>query len=176
MDQGIVTDSIAASGEDDREFIFHRTERFAHAIYGLIIITAVLVAEAEHTTDPIDALIIVVGAGIVLMLAHTYVAVVAERTLIKHELRARRRVVVIADNAPVLIGVIVPSLLFIAAEAGAIELETAFKWAIAFSLVALYGVGVFQGRRIGYSWPRSLVLGLAGAAVGAAIIAIESLH
>lgn len=170
-----MTNRIAGNGNDG-EIIFHRTERFAHAIYGLIIITAVLVAEAEHTLDPIDALLIVVGTGIVLLLAHTYVAVVAERTLVKHRLGSRQRVDVLLDNLPVVIAVIGPSLLFVAAELGAIGIETAFRWAIAFSLVALYAIGVFEGRRIGYSWARSLMVGLGGALIGGVIIAVEALH
>ena len=168
-----MTDRIDRSG-DDQALIFHRTERFAHAIYGLIIVTAVLVAEAEHVTDPLDALLIVLGTGIVLMLAHTYVAVAAERTLIRHRLESGERVEVLVDNVPVLIAVVGPAGLFIAAEAGAIEIETAFTLAIAFSVVALYAIGVFEGRRIGYSWARSLLVGLAGGLIGAAIILVES--
>jgi hypothetical protein len=170
-----VDDGIAGSG-DDRELIFHQTERFAHAMYGLIIITAVLVAEVEHVPDPIDALVIVLGTGVVLLLAHTYVAVVAERTLLKHRLESDERVQVFTDNLPVMIAVIGPSVLFVAAEAGAIDIETAFRWAIGFTLVALYAIGVFEGRRIGYSWIRSLVVGLGGALIGAVIIGIESMH
>lgn len=169
-----MTDWISPDG-DDPEFIFHRTERFAHAMYGLIIITAVLVAEAEHVTDAVDALLIVLGTGLVLLLAHTYVAVVAERTLLKHRLESNKRIEVLIDNVPVLIAVLAPSLLFIAAEAGAIEIETAFTWAIAFTVVALYAIGVLEGRRIGYSWARSLLVGLGGAFIGAVIIMVESL-
>lgn len=142
----------------------------------MIIITAVLVAEAQHITDPVEALLIVLGTGIVLLLAHTYVAVVAERTLIRHKLGARQRADVLLDNLPVLLGVAGPAVLFIAAWAGAIDIETAFRWAIAFSLAALYGIGVLEGRRMGYSWPRSQVVGLFGALLGGAIIAVEALH
>ena len=168
-----MTDSTAGKG-DDQALIFHRTERFAHGIYGLIIITAVLVAEAEHTVDPIDALVIVVGTGLVLLLAHTYVAVVAERTLLRHRLDNDERVEVLIDNLPVLIAVLGPSLLFIAAETGAIEIETAFRWAIGFTVLALYAIGVFESRRVGYTWARSLIMGLGGALIGAVIIAVES--
>ena len=142
----------------------------------MIIITAVLVAEAAHITDPVEALLIVLGTGVVLLLAHTYVAVVAERTLIRHQLGSRERVDVVLDNLPVLLGIAGPSVLFIAAWAGAIELDTAFRWAIALSLVALYGIGVLEGRRMGYSWPRSQLVGLSGALLGGAIILVESLH
>lgn len=135
-----------------------------------------LVAEAAHITDPVEALLIVLGTGLVLLLAHTYVAVVAERTLLKHQLGSRERVDVLLDNLPVLIGVAGPSLLFIATWAGAIGIETAFRWAIAFSLVTLYGIGVLEGRRMGYTWPRSQLVGLSGALIGGAIIAIEALH
>lgn len=135
-----------------------------------------LVAEAEHALEPLEALLIVVGTGVVLFLAHTYVAVVSERMLTQRRLGPSERREVLLDNVPVVIAVVGPSLLFITAELGAIDVERAFQWAIAFSLVVLYGIGLLEWRRIGYTWPTSMLLALGGTLIGGVIIAIEALH
>ena len=48
-----------------------RAERFSHVLYGLIIITAVLVAERPHVESAADALGLLFGTALVLLLAHT---------------------------------------------------------------------------------------------------------
>jgi hypothetical protein len=51
---------------------WHRTERLSHALYGLIIVTATLVAERHHIEEPIDALRLLLGTALVLLLAYVH--------------------------------------------------------------------------------------------------------
>ena len=92
---------------------YRRAERLSHALYGLIIVTATLVAEQSHVTEASHALGLLLGTALVLVLAHTYSAVIAERTVEGHGLGSVGRRLVVEDNLPVLFAIIVPALLFI---------------------------------------------------------------
>ena len=47
--------------------VHQRAERLGHALYGLIIVTATLVAEKGHVTEVIDALGLLLGTALVLL-------------------------------------------------------------------------------------------------------------
>jgi hypothetical protein len=103
-----------------------RAERFSHALYGLIIITAVLVAERPHVESAADALGLLFGTAVVLLVVHTYSSVMAVRLVAGHRLEAEGRRLVLRDNAPVSAAVVVPAVAFGLAAADVVSLETAF--------------------------------------------------
>ena len=154
--------------------IHRRAERLAHALYGLIIVTATLVAEQGHVTEVVDALGLLLGTALVLLLAHTYSGVMAERAVEGHSLGSLGRRIVVEDNLPVLIAIVAPGLLFILAGLGAISLDTAYTAAIVFSLVALFGLGLYEGRVASMSWFHSLISGAAAGAIGLIVVAFEA--
>ncbi len=65
---------------------FREAERLSHALYGLIIVTATLGAEKAHISEVFDAISLLLATALVLLLAHTYSAVMAERTVSGHSL------------------------------------------------------------------------------------------
>jgi hypothetical protein len=151
-----------------------RAERLAHALYGLIIVTATLVAERAHVTEVVDALGLLLGTGLVLLLAHTYSSVMAERAVEGHNLGSLGRRIVVEDNLPVLLAIAAPGLLFILAGLGVMSLNTAYTAAIVFSLAALFGLGLYEGRTASMSWSQSLISGAAAGAIGLVVVAFEA--
>ena len=96
-------------------------ERSSHAVYGLVIITATLVADRVHATDALVSLLALWGATLVLVLAHTYSALIAELSRRGHRLTYAERHVLIADNIPLATSVVVPSVLLAAAGVGILD-------------------------------------------------------
>ena len=151
----------------------HRAERLSHALYGLIIVTATLVAEKQHIDEAAQAMGMLVGIALVLVLAHTYSALMAARIADKGPLGEVGRRLVLLDNLPVALAILVPLLLFGLAGLSVIPLQTAYAVSIWFSLIALFGVGVYQGRAASMTWGRALGSGAAAGAIGVLVIAVE---
>lgn len=154
--------------------IHHRAERLSHALYGLIIVTATLVAEKEHIEDPWTAMGGLLGIALVLVLAHTYSAWMAERAVERGRLGKVDRRLVVVDNLPVGLAIVVPFLLFALAGISVLSLQSAYLTSIGFSLVALVGVGVFQAREVSMRWPYVVLSGAAAGAIGVIVIAVEA--
>jgi len=66
-----------------------RVERSSHAICRLVIITATLVAEREHTSNAMVSLRLFWGAALVLVLAHTYSVLIPSALLVAAWISAR---------------------------------------------------------------------------------------
>ena len=154
--------------------IYRRADRLSHALYGLIIVTATLVAEKGHVTEVADAIGLLLATALVLLLAHTYSAVMAERTLEGGSLGTVGRRMVVKDNLPVLFAIVVPGLLFFLAGIDVMTLQSAYVASIVFSVAALFGLGVYEGRRASMSWPISMVSGTAAGAIGVIIVVLEA--
>ena len=121
-----------------------------------------------------DALGLLLGTALVLLLAHTYSAVMAERVIEGGSLGAVGRRIVVEDNLPVLLAIAVPALLFILAGTDIMDLQTAYVAAIAFSLAALFGLGVYEGRTASMPWTKSIISGTAAGAIGLVVVAFEA--
>lgn len=152
-----------------------RVERSSHAIYGLIIITAALVTDREAAEDVVSSLLLLWGAGLVLIVAHVYSAIVAEVGAEGRWLSHAQRHVLIADNIPVLAAVVVPTLLILAAGLDLMSLDTALDLSIILSLAALFALGAYQARRSGATPRVQLGIGALGGAVGIFVVALEIL-
>lgn len=157
----------------DAESEEQRSERSAHAIYGLIIITSALVADRELAQDALTSLLVVWGAGVVLLLAHLYSASVAEAGARGRFMSHAERHLLIADNLPVLAAIVVPSVLIILAGVGAMSLSAAIDLSIVTAVVALFIVGAYQARGGGGSVAVQVGIGALGAIVGVAVILLE---
>jgi hypothetical protein len=150
-------------------------ERQAHAIYGLVIITAALVADREFAENALVSLLALWGAALVLVLAHTYAALLAEIGQQGHQLSYLQRQVLIADNVPLGAAVLLPTALLVASSLRVLPLEVAIDLSILFSLAALCGLGAFQARRQGASLAQQIKIGILGGAMGVAVVTAEVL-
>jgi len=152
-----------------------RTEQSSHAIYGLIIITSALVADRQHAEDALTSLLLLWGAGLVLILAHVYSAVVAQVGAEGKWLSHAERHVLVVDNIPVLAAVIVPTFLITAAGWGLMDLRIAIDLSILLSVVALFVLGAYQARQSGATPQVQLGIGVLGGVVGIIVITLEIL-
>lgn len=148
-------------------------ERSSHAIYGLIIVTAALVADREAAHSVPAALQLLWGAGLVLIAAHIYSAIVAEVSTEGSWLSHAQRHVLIVDNVPVLMAVVVPTILIVGSGLGLMTLEVALDLSITLSLAALFALGAYQARRAGAKLQLQLGIGALGGIVGIVVIALE---
>jgi hypothetical protein len=151
-----------------------RSERLSHALYGLIIVTATLVAERTHVTEVSDAFGLLLGTALVLLLAHTYSAVMAERAVEGHSLGSVGRRMVVEDNVPVLLAIIAPAVFFVLAGVDVMSLRDAYTASIVVSLVALFGLGLYEGRTASMGWGTSILSGTAAGAIGLVVVAFEA--
>lgn len=152
----------------------HRGERAAHAIYGSIIVLAVIVAEEGTGITAGAAIASIVAAALITALAEIYADYIgATIRARRHPSAAERHVV----ERNVLIGfatAILPVSFFILAEAGVMALDTAFDVAI-WSGVGILGAHAAVANRLaGFSIPRSLLLGVAFTLLGAALVGLKA--
>ena len=155
---------------DDQQ---RRVERSSHAVYGLIIITAALVADRQYAEDALTSLLALWGAALVLVLAHTYAALVAELGQRGDRLDHVERHVLIADNLPLAASVVVPSILLVLSGLGLLHLRLAIDLSIVLSLASLFVLGADQARRQGAALSRQLVIAALGGLLGIVVIAAE---
>jgi hypothetical protein len=152
-----------------------RSERSAHVIYGLIIVTTALAADRAFAKDAVAALVTVWGAGLVLLLAHLYSALVAEVGTKGRLLSHAERHLLIEDNLPLLASVVVPTVLLGASELGLLDLGLAISLSIAAAVAALFAVGAYQAARSGATLAMRVLVGSIGAGLGVAVIVLELL-
>ena len=131
-------------------------------------------ADRAVAEDATTSLIVLLGAGLVLILAHVYSAAVAEVGGKGRWLTHAERHLLIADNLPVLAAVVLPSLLLIAAALGWLELAIALDLAIVLSVAALVFVGVYQAHKQGASTTLKLAIGAIGGSIGVIVILLEA--
>lgn len=153
----------------------HRIERLSHGLYGLIIVTAALVAEQEYVDEAGDALALLMGTALILFLAHTYSEMVALRVVEARPLGVTGLRAVARNNVPLLLAIVVQTAFLLFAWLDAITLQTAYIASIAYTLVALFGLGVFSGRATSYNWPRAILSGIEAGTVGIVIVVVEAL-
>ena len=158
---------------DERDQTAHPTEQISHALYGLIIITATLVAESDHVEEAGDALALLIGTAVVLLLAHTYSAFMATRAT-EGPLGVVGRRVLLLDNIPVLAAIVVPAALFALAGLDVMSLDRAYKGSIIFSLVALFLLGIYEARTASMTWVRAVLAGTLAGVMGGLVVFIEA--
>lgn len=150
-----------------------RSERSSHAIYGLIIVTTALAADRAFAEDALAALVTVWGAALVLLCAHLYSALVAGLGTKGRLLSHAEQHILIADNLPLLVAVVIPTVLLTISGLGGLELELAISLSIAAAVVALFVVGAYQAGESGASVVLRVSVGALGAGLGVAVIVLE---
>ena len=152
----------------------HVVHRIAHAIYGLIVLTAV-VGELSSQDEDMETAIIVVGMGaIVLVFAHSYSELVAATSQVEEFPPAS----VIWSNAVDQLALALPATLAVAVFALArfevISDGAAYTTVLVGTLATLFGLGALIGSHRNRSLAWSLGVGVANTVVGLVIIGIEA--
>ena len=127
----------------------HRVHRLAHAVYGLIILTATVGELRLHEEDVGSAIAVVAAGGAVLVVAHSYSAFIAAAAVSRSI--PDRQVVVdgLVDQLPLAIPAALTVGVLALAAGGLISLGTALDLALVAALVALFALGLAIGARHG---------------------------
>lgn len=147
-------------------------ERLADAVYGTILVTALIAAYSEYDgASSTELLGAVVSGTLVLWLAHVYSVVVSRR--MAEPASKRLLLSVAAQETPVLEAAAGPALVLALAAAGAVGDSLAAEVAIGAGVVSLFGWGYAIGAREGRSLGGRLVSGTVNAGFGLAIVGLK---
>ena len=148
-------------------------ERSSHAIYGLVIITATLVADREHAETALISLLVLWGAALVLVLAHVYSGLIAQLGTADRRLTYAERHILVVDNIPVTASVILPTIMLVLAGLGLMDLRVAIDLSIILSVASLFALGMYQARKQGAPVSHQIGIGALGAGLGVIVIIAE---
>jgi hypothetical protein len=152
----------------------HRGERAAHAIYGSIIVLAVIVAEEDTAIDSGEVIASVLSVAVVTALAEMYADYIGGTIRAARHPTAGERGVAFGNIAAGFLTAIVPVVYFVLSAAGAMRLETAFDAAIWTGVGVLGAYAVVANRLAGFSVARSLLTGLGFTVLGASLVALKA--
>ncbi|MBW9095227.1 hypothetical protein JNB62_16205 [Microbacterium jejuense] len=145
-----------------------------HAVYGLVLVTALIAVGWEEDTD-FEVLLFVVGTVVIFWLAHIYAAVVASRA----ERPAKPLPAAIAGGARhasgMLVAMLVPAALLLLGTLGLVEEYTAYFLALASGIVMLAVIGYANAARNGSSWPWRIAGLVATTVLGMLVIGLSIL-
>ena len=158
-----------AGPSPDRE----RGERAAHAIYGLIIVLAVLVAEADTGIATREAIGSVIGAAVVTAMAELYADYIGATIGAHRHLTKRERGFEVRNITAGFLTALVPAIFFVLSAAGAIDLESAFDAAIWTGVGLLGAYAVVANRLADIPLGRSLLIGVGFTALGASLVFLK---
>lgn len=153
----------------DRE----RGERAAHAIYALIIVLAVMVAEADTDISAREAIGSVIGAAVVTAMAELYADYIGATIGGRRHLTKSERSFEVRNIIAGFLTALLPVAYFILAAAGAMELETAFDAAIWTGVGLLGAYAVVANHLAGLGVGRSLLIGAGFTALGASLVLLK---
>ena len=152
----------------------HRGERAAHAIYGSIVVLAVIIAEEETSIEAGEVIASVTGAALVTALAELYADYIGGTIRAAHHPTAAERKIAFRNVAAGFLTALVPGVYFVLSAAGAMRLEVAFDAAIWTGVAVLGAYAVVANRLAGFSLARSLLVGLGFTALGASLVLLKA--
>jgi hypothetical protein len=152
----------------------HRGERAAHAIYGSIIVLAVLVAEEDTPIEAGEVIASVLGVAVVTALAELYADYIGGTIRAGRHPTVVERGMALKNVAAGFLTAIVPVIYFVLAEVGAMRLEVAFDAAIWTGVGVLGAYAVVANRLAGFSLGRSLLVGAGFTVLGATLVALKA--
>lgn len=153
----------------------HRSHRLAHAIYGLIVLTAAVGELRALEEDFGTAAVVIAGAFVILVIAHGYSQAVANAAT--HE--GRPTLEFMRANAIDQLAIAVPAAVAIVvlaiSQTSLLSLSAAYNIVVVGAIAVLAAAGIAIGVHHGLSLGRTLGLGAANMAVGSLIVWIEAL-
>ena len=166
-------DSTAGT-KTHRVALTHVVHRVAHAIYGLIILAAVVGELSAHDESMGTAIVIVAAGGIVLVFAHTYSQFVATASMSNDKPEFATTWTTLVDQLALAVPATLAVVVFALGNADVISDRAAYNVVLGGSLLSLFGLGIAIGIHRHKSTLWSLGIGLANAFVGFAVISIEA--
>jgi hypothetical protein len=154
--------------------VTERTTNFAAAIYGSILVAALVsTLDAEHATASAMC-IAVLSTMVVFWIAHVWADAVAERVSDPAPLSVARVRRIARVQWPMVQTAIGPLIALLLAAAGAWSLHAGVAVALGVSVAQLAAWGVVIGFRTDASWPAALLSGFVDGLLGVAIVVLKS--
>jgi hypothetical protein len=152
------------------------TYRTEYAIYGTVLVSAVIAVGWEDETD-LDVLLFVLGSVGVFWLAHVYAWVLAREDDTEPRFRAIRVAAraAIRHTAGLLTAMVLPALLLLLAVVGWVDEYVAYYAALWVGAVVLAVLGYLASARRGSPWYLRVVSALLTASLGLLIIWLSAL-
>jgi hypothetical protein len=161
--------------ELDREARARMAERARHAVYGSVIVLAVIVALDETSVSATEALASTLGAAIATLLAELYADYLGDMIREGRAPARGERTVETRDAALGMLAAVLPAVLFVLATLDVVGLGAAFDAAV-WTGVGVVGFYAFVANRLaGASVARSIAAGIAFAALGAILVVVKTL-
>jgi VIT1/CCC1 family predicted Fe2+/Mn2+ transporter len=151
------------------------SRQVARVIYGAIIGMALIVVLQDHPPAPGTVVALLVATALAVGLAELYSEIVGAETRTRHRITREHLREIARDVVAVGFGIAFPSVFFVLAALGAMEVETAFsiaKWS-GVGLIAFYGfcAARLAGARVLVALAQGLAVGL----IGGALIAFKAI-
>jgi len=145
------------------------------AFYGSIVYLAIVSAfeSQREPPDPAIAISAIVATASVLYIAHVFAALVPLAA--RHgRLHGAHLASALRHDLPLLLSVVVPAIPLGLAAAGAISVNSGYRFGVRLTLATLFGLAVWLSRRDGLSWSRAFTAGLVIIALTIVVIWLES--
>jgi hypothetical protein len=145
------------------------------AFYGSIVYLAIVSAFGAQRVppDPTVAISAIVATATVLYIAHVFAALVPQVAR-QGRLRGSDIGHALRHDVPLFVSVIVPATPLALAAAGAISVDSGYRFGVRLTLALLFGLAVVLSRRDGLAWHRALVAGVVIIVVTIVVIWLES--
>ena len=145
-----------------------------HAVYGLVLVTALIAVGWQDETD-LDVLLFVVGTVLVYWLAHIYAAVVASRASRPVKPLGAAIIDGVRHSSGMVVAMLVPAALLLLGALGLVEEYTAYFLALGSGVVLLAIIGYANASRNGSPLGWRIVGTLSTTALGLLVVGLSIL-
>jgi hypothetical protein len=167
---------IEGGSEDVPELLGgHKPSDAAAAIYGSILVTALVTALSHAEHDALTLALSVASTMVVFYLAHVWSALVGERIARPRDLSHGHLLELAREEWPMLESGAVSMVVLLLAEAGAYSTDTGVDLAMWLGVANLFGWGLVLGRRNYDTWPLALGAAVVNGLFGVGIVILEVL-
>lgn len=147
--------------------------RSSKAVYGLILITVVLIGLERHATDSMEVALKVLLAAIAIVIAEIYSEYLGEKIKRKKALSKREHKEISHDASAIFAVSLYPALIFLISALGLYSIEVAFKIAYTLSLIGLGAFGYIASMYAGDPRSTSIKRTLLAVFIGFAVILLK---
>jgi hypothetical protein len=158
---------LEAEAHEHRDHVVHR---LAQAIYGLIVLVAVVGELRLHDDELTTAIAILAGCALVLVIAHSYSQLVASAPMRDGGLPLRVALPFLVDQLVLALPATIAVGILLLGRTDLISDETAYDIVVAGSLATLFASGLHRRRR----QVVALLFGVANLVVGLVVIGVEA--
>ncbi|MEO9173970.1 MAG: hypothetical protein ABI317_00550 [Gaiellales bacterium] len=146
---------------------------FGAAVYGSILVSALVGAMFEGSADSRSMTLSLLGSVLIFWVAHTWSDVIGERVAEGSLFQSAEIRSIAVHEWPLVEAGLLPGVLLATAWIGWYSRHTGVALALAAAVVQLVAWGMFAGHRTETRWHRALLVGLFDGALGIGIVALE---